>query len=136
MDRTHFEKQLKRLASTYGQQAYPPERVRLFWESFQGVPDDVFTRAIDELIGNEAYAPMLPTVQRAVLDADGKILRPQFRKRRHDCPKCEDVGTTTTELAGGIRVAAPCDCPRGEAYRNAAIANATRPAALKERDSE
>lgn len=136
MDREHFEKQLKRLASTYGAQAYPPERVRIFWEHFQGVPSEVFERAVTALIANEQYAPMLPIVQKAVLDADDKILRPQFRRRRHDCAKCEDVGTTTTELPGGIRVAAPCDCPRGDAYRDAAIANANRPAAVKERHDD
>ena len=60
-----FEKQMERLALTYGPKAYPDERKRLVFNEFKSVGPEVFTGIVSRLIGENSIAPMLPKFREA-----------------------------------------------------------------------
>ncbi len=53
-----FDSQIKRLKETYKDHAYPPERVRLLWNSFKKLPEGMFERIVDRLIAYNRQVPM------------------------------------------------------------------------------
>ncbi len=64
-----FAKQIERLRGTYGERAYPKERMSLFWLAFERVTDEVFSEAVDELIATNRSAPLLREIESAVSEA-------------------------------------------------------------------
>jgi hypothetical protein len=76
-ERTHreltqagFLAQADRMKRVWGERNYPEERLKIFWRAFQsGTTDQVFSDALDELIANSRYAPMLDDLSKAVEQA-------------------------------------------------------------------
>lgn len=69
MDKSDFLTQIQRLKATYGDKAYPPERVEVLWKTFSRVTDVAFGDAVTACIGNSQYAPMLKHLEEAVEEA-------------------------------------------------------------------
>lgn len=66
MERELFTNQMKRLAETYGEKAYPKERMALLWNAFRHESDEAFTDAVSELIVTCRSMPMLKEFEGAV----------------------------------------------------------------------
>lgn len=64
MTQPEFAAQMDRLAKQWDR-AYSSERARLFWDEVKGLSEDWFRRLVDEWIGSEAHAPLLPKVREA-----------------------------------------------------------------------
>ncbi len=60
---------MERLKATYRKEAYPNERVELFWRAFKSVAAGVFTEAVDECIGTQRQPPLFKELTEAVAQA-------------------------------------------------------------------
>ena len=72
MDRSDFARQIERLKATYGDKAYPAERVEVLWKTFSRVTDVAFGDAVTACIGNSQYAPMMKHLEEAVEEASAR----------------------------------------------------------------
>lgn len=69
MTRERFQGEIKRLQTTFGEKAYPVERIKLFWRAFEREEDETFTQAIDIAIANRRAAPMHHEIDEALIEA-------------------------------------------------------------------
>ena len=59
MQREVFARQIDRLKSTYGDRAYPDERMKIIYNSLANYPDHYLERAVNDFIANMRQSPML-----------------------------------------------------------------------------
>ena len=65
-----FSEQVRRLKDVYGDKNYSKERYTLFWNSFKAVRDEIFIAAVDDLIGNQKFAPLFKEITDAITSAE------------------------------------------------------------------
>lgn len=58
MNASHFDEQMKRLYSTFGEKSFSNERIRLIWNHVSDLPDNNFTRIVNHLLSTQRYAPL------------------------------------------------------------------------------
>jgi hypothetical protein len=92
-----FQAGMLRLARTYGANAYPKERVDLFWDALEKFNGQVFTDAVTELIANELKPPMLKQILGAI-DEELKRRARQPAERREAVPLYERSPETMAML--------------------------------------
>lgn len=54
----HFNSEMGRIYSLFGDKFYPSERIKLIWHSVNRLPDESFTRIVDHLISSFRQAPL------------------------------------------------------------------------------
>ncbi len=59
MEKEVFRNQIERLKKTFGPTFYPDERLFLFWRELQIFPDQLFVEAVDALISDSRFPPLL-----------------------------------------------------------------------------
>lgn len=60
MNRQLFQRQMERLAETFGAAHYRHERIEIIWREVKDLPDAWFTKTVDKFIGECATAPLMP----------------------------------------------------------------------------
>jgi len=65
-----FQEQIKRLADVYGPKAYPSERVKVLWLTFNRVGDEQFIDSVSYLIMNFRAAPLIKEFSEVVNSAE------------------------------------------------------------------
>lgn len=78
-----FSNQVKRLQEVYGEKAYPPERQKLLWRTFQNDSNEVFCEAIDDIILTYRSTPMHKEIHDAITEA---------RRRDHERKRLPSYG--------------------------------------------
>ena len=66
MTESEFSKGMSRLINTYRQDSYPAERVKLIFKEVSGLRVDLWNKIVDRMIGDNAFAPMLPQIREAL----------------------------------------------------------------------
>ncbi len=61
-----FADQVRRLKDTFGDKYYSKERYTLFWNTFRNEREDIIKLAVDNLICNQKFAPLLKEISEAV----------------------------------------------------------------------
>lgn len=127
----NFAIQVQRLRETWGQDRYPKERVKEFWEKLKDMPDFWFTSCCSDFVGNSLKPPMLKEFLADAEDfkrreatkriqssgeahfsvfSNGEPLRTTF-----ECSRCNDHGWVLAPREEGPDAVYRCTCTRGEA---------------------
>ncbi|HMX98737.1 MAG TPA: hypothetical protein PK473_03110 [Nitrosomonas sp.] len=61
-----FQIQIKRLKETYGDKAYPEERIKVLWAQFKNVQNHEFVDTVTMLIANHRQPPMLGEIEKEI----------------------------------------------------------------------
>ena len=106
MTNQEFSEQIGRLTHTYGDKAYPTERVGLIWRRFGNRHVRIFSAAIDNLIADNLQPPLATKIAEAVYAAaklNPELDVDQFSEARAQleaaqrqtslCRKCYNFGT-------------------------------------------
>lgn len=105
-----FQTQMDRLHRTYGEKAYPKERMDAVWERVRGIPAAQFEKALTHLIGENFTPPSLSKITDALAlfrTSDGALIH--YATPAYSCEACEDRGFG---FVGDTAV--KCVCPRGD----------------------
>lgn len=70
MTKECFQEQMNRMIGTYGERAYPPERLKTIWLTFQRLPDGDFVDVVSHLIMNYRATPLMKEFHDAATEAD------------------------------------------------------------------
>lgn len=66
MEKPLYQRQMNRLAETFGATQYKPERLELIWREVKDLPEHWMTQTVDQFIGEFRQAPLLPEFREAV----------------------------------------------------------------------
>lgn len=128
---TEFEygAQIDRLKAVYGDKAYPDERVSMIWKKMKWRHPDVLEMAVDQLIADNQYAPLLNKILEAAVAAERAHpelridpyaeVRIELSNRRREstqCHMCWGVGIITAyrkDLEGHPGEDLLCTCYSG-----------------------
>jgi hypothetical protein len=58
MTAAHFNQQMGRLYSLFGEKNFPPERLKIIWSSVEGLDDGSFTKIINHFVSSFRQAPL------------------------------------------------------------------------------
>lgn len=61
-----FTKQIGRLKETYGDKIYNDERLAILWHEVGSYSNEIWERAISELIASHQKAPLLPEIRKSI----------------------------------------------------------------------
>jgi hypothetical protein len=113
-----FQKQIARLTSTYGDKAYPPERVQILWAQLRHCQVDDMRAAVSAVIADSPRAPMAKDLAEAVEQA-ARRRRDVEASGTGELPKCRycwDQGWVVTRRTGpSLGTALRCCCAAGRA---------------------
>lgn len=76
-----FMRQVDRLTSTFGKNAYGEERVLLIWREIKDLSDNWAEATVDKLIGEHRYAPLLPEFREEISKERERLWR--VEKKQH-----------------------------------------------------
>jgi hypothetical protein len=91
MNREHFQMQLVRLSGRWPR-AHPPEFITLLWREVKDLPEEWFTRTVDELIGSCRMAPLMPEFREFIsveLEKQWSRQKQEPQKQWNPNPSCE-----------------------------------------------
>lgn len=113
MNQAHFQTQMGRLIDQFGKQIYGPERVRLIWQTVEGIEEIHLTRIVDKFIGECRLPPLLPEFREEI----AKIRESLWRQKKHseekaDCSLCRSGAVFVTDEKGILSVGR-CSCKLG-----------------------
>lgn len=100
MNRQFFEIQMHRITSTFGEKAYSSDRVEIIWSKFSIVSNEAFSQAVDNLIGNSRYAPLLHDFDAELAGqmVDAKQNRIEKISQGKHCHGCNNTGRVSIEI--------------------------------------
>lgn len=103
MSKDFFNGQISRLKGTYGDKAFPAERVAMYWERYQNLEALDFKRAIDSIIANNRYAPMGQDFDDALVEPmlRLKIKQSENLTKGNFCQGCNNTGRVSVRLKPG-----------------------------------
>lgn len=105
MEKSQFIKEIECLRNTYGNKAYPDERVKVIWSTFKNYQYTDFHHGVRQLIGDSNRPPMLPdlksTIRRSIILVD-----------HGPCENCDRTGFIPI-LKKGISYVYRCHCKWG-----------------------
>lgn len=104
-----FGEQIDRLKVKFGAKHYDDQTVTLFWNKFQYTDLQVFTAAVDFLLSEERYAPMLSKIETAVSRHQAAKAPAGVKPKAVNCEACSDTGHGFV-LDRALR----CSCPAGQ----------------------
>lgn len=81
MTKEVFQEQMKRLENVFGERAYPAERQRVLWTTFQRVQDETFVDVVSYLIANFRSTPLLKEFH----EACERCERERKERDRYNC---------------------------------------------------
>lgn len=115
MEKNLFQAQIERLRLTYGQNAYPEERIKMLWKSFNLKMDEEFKEVIDWLICNKRTAPMLAEFREGFEQVkkgeDRSYVYLKSQKSKTFCGPCGGDGLVyLIKKETGSRYAFRCNC--------------------------
>lgn len=126
MTQVEFDTQVKRLVDTYGEKAFPAERVRIMWGHVSGYDRDWFRRLCDKLIASCRQAPVYADYAEDVNHERDRIWTAQKHSRKvvemrdWACSTCHGLGAVLArKIDGGAAYAFKCSCGAGKADRRA-----------------
>lgn len=104
-----FLNDIERLRDCFGAPRFSDERVVALWDSFKHENDEHFSKAVQEIILEERYAPTATTIREYLAK-----FRPSHSIRNWvpvDCRKCKGSGTLFAKnIDTGYRVFFHCTC--------------------------
>jgi hypothetical protein len=77
-----FAVHMQRLVDTFGDRAYPPERMKLIYQEVADFGDTWWKLEVDKLIGNHRIAPLLSEIREAAArEREGRAYREKMKHR-------------------------------------------------------
>ena len=64
LDKNVFKEGLKKLEAAFRAQPMPKDSIKIYYEKLKGAPDDIFQRAIDNVIERENFFPSISVLIR------------------------------------------------------------------------
>jgi hypothetical protein len=111
MEKQKFNEEIVRLKSVYGEKSYPPERISLIWREFYYISDKDFLSAVDQLISNKRFAPMVDDF-RGILSGQtrsNRLEKIDAIKKSSYCKLCGNTGSLAVN-----KLERRCTCALGE----------------------
>jgi len=119
MTRNEFIKVFCNVIDLYGEKHYPAVRQNLIYDVVKNLSQDIFTKIVNEIIGNERYAPLLDDFKKYakpfLAEYNAKFIS-EIRKNNM-CSKCDSFGVICIEkpyLKSTADYAYGCDCLIGK----------------------
>jgi hypothetical protein len=67
MDKAFFQKQIDRLAETFGANQYKPERIKLIWNEVSHLSEEWLRNTVDHFIGDFRLSPLVPDFRKEII---------------------------------------------------------------------
>lgn len=99
MDKIFFEMQIQRLKTTFGDRPYSEPRVELIWKKFHIIDNSVFELAVNNLISNSRYAPLVYDFDQELAGqmTDAKQNRIDKITQGKHCHACNNTGRVSVQ---------------------------------------
>lgn len=105
MNHAEFQNGMTKLISVFGEKAYPPPRVELFFREFRGLPAYRWLAVVEALVGNERLPPMLGEIRAEIARGRESEVARQKTEHRNDAKEFwsrtysdEDISLMATSI--------------------------------------
>jgi hypothetical protein len=115
----HYNAQMGRIYSLFGDKAFPAERLKIVWQTCKDLPDRSFTKIIDHFASSFRHAPLPKDfIEAAIRERAGMSPR-RFEEsaasHEPECNKCCDAGVFEVQHDKTRQIVfIRCDCEMGK----------------------
>ena len=94
MKKTTFDLQVQRLRSSFGVIKYSDEKIDIFWRRLRFAGEAQIENAIDLLIADAKFAPVLSDIENLVRDSITSNRNAYYKRQQKTLNNCSNCGNT------------------------------------------